>query len=254
MRIQDRHRIDLTERGSAGHHLEDDGAEAVDVRPVIDYRARQLLRRGIGDRADELVRPGQPRFVRLTDVREAEVDDLVHALIRREGVRDHVGRLEIAVHDPRVVGKLQRVTDLLDDLLNVSHREPAVRSNLVFEAGTVEQLHDQERVLRLVGVEIEDRDDVGMAEPGAGPAFTEETLPGRVARLVGANDLDGDLVAEKGTSCAVDRSHPALGERRQYFVPAVEDLSGGVHLRQLWPKAGPAAQSLPGVQTLDFEP
>ena len=124
------------------------------------------------------------------------------------------------------------------DAPHVVDRQPAVRANLVLQARAVEQLHHQERVLGLIDVEIEDRDDVRVAEPGAGPALAHESLAGRVAGLVGADDLDGHLVAEQRAAGAVDRAHPAFGERREYLVPAVEDLSGGVHLRQLWPKAG----------------
>ena len=71
--------------------------------------ADELLGRGVGDRADELVRPGEPR-VRggFPDVREAEVHELVDALAGRELVRHDVGRLEVAMDDAEAVRELER--------------------------------------------------------------------------------------------------------------------------------------------------
>ena len=62
--VQHAQRIVAGIRHAAGQHLEHDRAEAVDVRARVDDRRRQLLGRGVCDRSDELVRPGQPRVRR----------------------------------------------------------------------------------------------------------------------------------------------------------------------------------------------
>ena len=109
-------------------------------------------------------------------------------------------------------------------------RKPAAFGELVLQAGPAEQLHHQERPLRIVGVVVEDRDDVGVAKLGAGPAFTHEALeraPGR--SMIRQNDLDRDVVAKQDAAGAVDRAHAAFRQRRKDLVPAVEDLPDREH-------------------------
>ena len=81
-----------------------------------------------------------------------------------------------------------------------------------------------------VDVEVEDRDDVGMAKPGAGPAFAHEALAGAARSPESARMI---LIATSSPSSvpprAVHRAHPPFGERREDLVTAVEDLAGGEH-------------------------
>ena len=55
MPVQHAQRIVAWKRHAARQHLEHHGAEAVDVGTRVDDRRRQLLRRGVRDRSDELV-------------------------------------------------------------------------------------------------------------------------------------------------------------------------------------------------------
>ena len=79
-------------------------------------------------------------------------------------------------------------------------------------------------------VEVEDRDDVRVAQPGAGTALAHEALARAPSTPVSARMI---LIATSSPSSsapgAVDRTHPAFGQRRQDFVTAVEDLAGGEH-------------------------
>jgi hypothetical protein len=102
----------------ARHHLVQNGAEREDVRARVEPLALGLLRRHVSDGPDQqalrglepLVRREREgvagvRFVRLHELREAEVQHL-HATV----VTDHdVGGLEVAVDDPRGVGGGERV-------------------------------------------------------------------------------------------------------------------------------------------------
>ena len=228
-RRQHRHGIGSAKRDVFGQHLEDDGAEAVDVRTRVDVTTGQLLRRCVGDGAEKLVRPGQPCFVGLAQVGKAEVDDLVDPLPGRELVRDDVRRLQIAVHDSQIVGELQRRTERRHDLLHLRDRHPAVCGELLFQGLPVEQFHDQERVILVVHVEVENRDDVGMAETGAGAAFAEESIARSGAAGLRSHDLDRDFVPEQRAPRAIDGAHSSFGQQREDFVTVVEDLAGGEH-------------------------
>ena len=104
--------------------------------------------------------------VRLADVGQPEVHQLVDALARRELVRDDVRRLEVAMDDAEAVRELQRGAERRDDAADVLDRQLSGRGQLVLQAAPVEQLHDQERMAVRPDVEVEDRDDVRMAQPG----------------------------------------------------------------------------------------
>ena len=75
-----------------------------------------------------------------------------------------------------------------------------------------------------VDVEVEEGDDVGVAQLRTGTAFAQEPLAQlrrRVERRV--HHLDGDLVAELQPAGAVDLTHPAWQtERADDFVAVVE--------------------------------
>ncbi len=229
MRVQHADRVGRRERRAPRHHLEHDGAEAVDVRGRVDHAARQLFGRSVRDRAQELVRARQPRLVALPQVRETEVDDLVDALPRRELVRDDVRRLQIAMDDPLIVRELQRGAERRHDRLNVADAHPSPHRDFVPDRRTVEQLHDEKRMLLVVDVEVEDGDDVRVAEPGARAALPEEPLAALLAGVIAADDLDGDLVAEERPPRAIDRPHAAFREQAQNLVALVEDLARGEH-------------------------
>ncbi len=93
----------------------------------------------------------------------------------------------------------------------------------------VEQFHDQERVILVVHVEVENRDDVGMAEAGAGSAFAEESIARSGAAGLRSHDLDRDFVPEQRAPRAIHGAHPSFGQQREDFVTVVEDLAGREH-------------------------
>jgi len=229
---QNRERVVPRVRNAPGQHLEDHRAHAVDVRARVHHCRGQLLGRGVVNGPDELVRPGEAR-VRgaFPDVRQPEVDQLVDPFARRELVRHHVGRLQVAMDDADAVRQLERAAERRDDAADVLDRHLSGRSQFVLEAASIEQLHDQERMAVRLDVEVENRDDVGMAEPRRGPALTHEAFAGSgyARQAVAEDDLDRDLVAEQRPPCPIHRSHPAFGERSEDFVAAVEDLPGREH-------------------------
>ena len=175
------------------------------------------------------MRAGQPRFLGVAQVGQAEIDNLIDTLPGRKLVRHDVGGLEVAVHDAEVVRKLQGRAERRDNRLHFGEGHPALGGNLLLHGGPVEQLHDQERVVLVVHVEVENRDDVRMAQARAGAALAKETVARTRRAVLAANDLDGDFVAEERPARPVDRTHPPFGEQRQNLVAIVEDLPGGEH-------------------------
>ena len=65
------------------------------------------------------MRTGQPRFLCVAQVGQAEIDDLVDPLPGSELVRHDVGRLQIAVHDAEIVRELQRRAERRHDRLHL---------------------------------------------------------------------------------------------------------------------------------------
>ena len=116
-RLRDQRRlVGGIERPAAGQHLVGDHAERVDIGGGRDVFAAHLLRRGIGQRAEEERGIGQPRLVaRRLHRGQAEVDHLVDALARLVAMRDDVGGLEVAMGDAAIVRELQRGGDGVED-------------------------------------------------------------------------------------------------------------------------------------------
>ena len=175
------------------------------------------------------MRTRQPRFLCIAQVGQSEIDDLVDALPGRELVRHDVGRLQIAMHDAEIVRELQRRAERRHDRLHVREAHPSLGGDLLLDGGTVEQLHHQKRMVVVVHVEVEDRDDVRMAQPRAGAAFAEKAIARARSAVLAADDLDRDFVAKERPPRPIDRAHPTLGQERQDLVTIVEQLAGREH-------------------------
>ena len=79
-----------------------------------------------------------------------------------------------------------------------------------------------------IDVVVEDADDVGVAELGRRRGSRAGSAPQRgVVR--GAQNLDGDVVAEQDTPGAVDGAHAATGEQLENLVAAVEHVAWREH-------------------------
>ena len=80
---------------------------------------------------------------------------------------EHVGRLDVAVHDALLVRVVQRVAELRDDVELVVERERQRRDHPRGEARAAQELHHDVRRGAFFG-ELEDRDDVAVLELGGG--------------------------------------------------------------------------------------
>ena len=80
-----------------------------------------------------------------------------------------------------------------------------------------------------VDVVVEDRDDVRMAQLGAGAALAQEALGRLGAEVGGMQRLERHFVAEADAPRAEHLAHAAGGERPDDLVAAVDDRAGAEH-------------------------
>jgi len=93
-----RHGIVAKEGGAPRHHLVEHRSERIEIAPRIGRAAHRLLRRDVGDRADEHALLGEARLVE--GYGEPEIPELRRPVAREPDVLG----LEIAVDDAEAVG------------------------------------------------------------------------------------------------------------------------------------------------------
>jgi hypothetical protein len=226
-RLEDHRRGLPRERQSAGARLVQNRSQREEVGAGVRDLPARLLGRHVGHRAQcrararELVRLHRggrlgvlaPRRPHPFDLRKAEVEHLGLAARRDEDV----GGLEVAVHDPFRVRRLQRVRDLDPD---VEQRTDLAGTppDPVREGFSLEQLHRDE-VLPLVLVDLVDRADPRVIERGRGPGLALETLErGRVLGHFRGQELERNVPAELRVLGLVHDAHPSAAQLRRDLV------------------------------------
>ena len=126
----------------AGEHLEEHAAERPDVGAFVDRLALRLLRAHVGGGPDDHAQPAGHRGHRRRQRRvrralvghrlgEAEIEDL-DAVVGREL---DVGRLQVAMDDPLLVRRVERLGDLRRDRQRFGDRNrPLARSDRLASA------------------------------------------------------------------------------------------------------------------------
>ncbi len=207
------------ERPVAGQQLVEDEADGVDVAAGVDPRrvAHDLLGAHVLGRAQQVALLGQVLVavapLDLQELGDAEVEDLQHLLTGRPAVDEHqVGRLEVAVDDPVLVGHLEDVAELVEDPRRPveRHRDAGLQDRLEAPAPDVIHLDEGDGAVR-PGVGVVDRDGVGMGEAGHGPRLAAEPGPHlRVERDAGDDQLQRPLHVQLGMPDPPDRPHAPL--------------------------------------------
>src|SRR5262249_14449173 len=124
-----------------------------------------------------------PRGRAVVALRDPEIEEL-HALSLRD--EKDVRRLEIAMDDPRLVRRRERVAYVRRDPHRFVGRDALLAHEPLAERLADEQLHHEEQLVAVVA-DVEHLDDRRMPEPRRTPRLDHESLggPGFVAeRLV----------------------------------------------------------------------
>ena len=221
-------------RPVADEHLVQDDAQAVDVRGGRGRLAARLLRAEVVDRPER--RPGQGHL-RLGDgPGDPEVGDLDLAVLGDE----HVAGLDVAMDDAAGVRGRESASDAGPDARDLARRQRPAAAQDRREVLAVDQLHDDERAVRVLAVVV-DGDDVRVVERGGRLGLLAEARGEvGVAQVLGSEELEGDVAAEPGVGGAVDGRHPAAAEELDQAISTAQDLSD---LRQVvplrwWPPCG----------------
>jgi len=212
-------------RTSLQHGVKNE-AEVEDVAAVVGEFAAHLLGSHIPDGAHDqaIVREGRRVGARteFRDFGEAEIEDLGVAVA---GDHDVVG-FEIAMGDAAGV----RGGEALGYLHGKIDGPPRGKRRRDAQGLPIDQLLNE-----VVFADVEERDDVGVAEGGDGAGFLFKPLPprGRCSD-VGGQNLEGDVAAEAGVERLVDLAHASGAERCEDLVGSQTSAGGERHLGKLF--------------------
>ena len=208
-------RSKFPERQFAGEHFVKDHAEGIDIGAVIDLeRMLDLLGRHVVWRAHDVSFHGEAKRIatQAEDLGEAEVGDF-HAPF---AVDEDILRLDVAVHDAFVVGVLQRVAELRNDLQRPSGRKLPGLLELP-QIYAIDVFHDE--VVHSAGfAELVHRNDGGVTEAREGAGFAIEAI-GKAPAIGGLwrEDFQGDEALEGRLARFVHGAHASLAEERNDF-------------------------------------
>ncbi len=197
----------VPERQLPRGRVHQDAAEREDVRPRAGLLAEDLLGRHEPGRADDHPGAGQQRLDGdLERAGDAEVDDA--------GAVDgeqHVGRLQVTVHDPGGVDAAQGPQQPLGQgVYGLGGQRPVFPYGL-FQGGAGHIAGGHPGAVG-VGVGVQDRGGVAAADAAGGLDLAAEAgpeLPAGDVLLV--DDLDGDRTAPRRTG-QIDAAHAARAE------------------------------------------
>ena len=172
-----RHGVGRHEGRAPAHHLVEEHAQGVEVAAGVGRGAAGLLRREVGRGPQPASRPLP------LNLGDAEVEQLHEVGVVLGLEQHHVGGLDVAVDDARLVGLAEGAEKLLADGGGAGLGQPPLAPEDVEEVLAVEVLHGQvEPLVSLQLAEVEDGDGVRDgrgARPPAPRCGSAPPAPGR---------------------------------------------------------------------------
>ncbi len=187
------------ERPPARQHFVQKDADAVEVAPAVHLVAAHLLRGDVLRRARGRRQRVIEQLVR-RDVQErrhlgqAEVHQL-QLLDRRAGVDNHqVARLDVAVDDAGVVGRLKDAAQLRQQPAGALRREALLPVQQLIQIDAAQVLQHQHGAVRRLGVGVEEGHGVRVLEARRDVDLAPEVFANRgLGQVRFLQDLDDDF-------------------------------------------------------------
>ncbi len=220
-----------------GEELEEHHAGGVDVGAGIGLALDDQLRSQVGDAADQHALGGV-LGLGADGLGQPEVGDLDPAVVGDQ----HVLRLDVAVDQPRPVGRAEGREHRLHQRQRPLRRHRALLDDGVPQGVAGDQLHHDEQgaVDGLVLALVVDRHDVGVRQSGGRPRLAHEPgSEGFIVAEAGVHDLDRHRAVEPEVGAFVDAGHAPSGDPGADPVAAVEHPADhGVARRRTCTRAG----------------
>ena len=187
------------------------GAEAVEIARRSGFVAEGDFRGEVGERAEERARGGKG-VLPIGAAGQAEIGELVGAGGGAGRGEENVCRLDVAVDDPRRVGRAEPVEDLQSAVDHGRRRERSPPLHHLLEASARHELHRHEWGPS-GRIELIDLDDVGRGERRSGAGlFAEAVKRPRILPRQWSDHLHRGVAPERFVATAVDRPHAAAAE------------------------------------------
>ena len=215
--IEQRGRGRALEGQSAGRHLVQHRPERKEVGAGIEFLAKRLLGRHIGDRAHGSARTGEMDGERRRSCAagfkfpvsgrqlcQTEIEDLRLATI---GDKD-ISRLDVAVKDVFAVRGIERIGELDGQIKQLIHRQ-RLTADLLIKGHAFQKLHRNE-VLAFELVNLINGADIGMVQRGGGASFPLQAVKRLLIffQFLG-KEFQRDVTAEFQVFGFIDHPHAA---------------------------------------------
>jgi hypothetical protein len=238
------------EQRCTGHELVQQHPERPHVGAAAGRQALQLFGRGVAGSEQLLPGEGQPTRARELGVVEQLGDAEVEQLRRAIRLDQHVGRLQVAMHDPVLVRGVDRVAHPGEQRETIPEGE---RAGDHVDRRSGHELHHQKGPSVLGRTCVQEARDARMVEPGEDALLAPEAAEDGVGLQTAMQDLDRHRELEPilPAHAAPHRAHATAADLLQMAIAAdglglanhgVGEQAGRQGLRQELPRRGPGEQ------------